>query len=75
MRWRPSVLTAFTLTIPERAAYGATEARLRGIPTSMHDGNTNRLALWCADHNFSNLAVLLPANADPGLVRLILAKQ
>jgi len=29
-------------------------------------GNTNRLASLYADHKFSNLAALFPANADPG---------
>jgi len=34
--------------------------------------NTNRLRPLYADHKFSNLAALFPANADPGLARLIL---
>jgi hypothetical protein len=32
----------------------------------------NCLASSYADHKFSNLAALFPANADPGLARLIL---
>ena len=46
-------------------------SRLRGIPTFVHDANTNRLASLYADHKLSNLAVLFPANGGPGLARLI----
>jgi hypothetical protein len=42
------------------------------ISRTIRDRNTNRLASLYADHKFSNLAALSPANADPGLARLIL---
>ena len=53
-------------------SYGATKVRGHTeFPLLCMDGNTNRLASLCAGHEFSNLAVLFPANADPGLARLI----
>jgi hypothetical protein len=61
-----SVLTAFTLTIPERASCGAAEVRGHAEFTSVHHGNTNRWAWLCADHKFSNLAALFPAKRGPG---------
>ena len=47
-------------------------SRLRGIPTFVHGANTNRLASLYADQKFANLAAPFPANADPGLARLVL---
>ncbi len=73
-RWLIAVPTAESGKLPSSRTLNSTplSPSFTRNPASVHDGTTNRLASLSADHKFSNLAALFPANADPGLARLIL---